>query len=285
MFSRPVTELIQARYSCRSYRPVPVPEEARSALDLFLREQTHGPFGTPLRLVFLAATQSSSTGLRGLGTYGIIRHPAGFVIGLVHNGPVALEDVGHALELSVLKATDLDLGTCWLGGTFQRSNFAARAAVRQDETLAAVIAVGVIADDVSWVDRALRLGAGSTSRLAWQRLYFDGRYGVPLSREAAGGYAQVLDMARLAPSASNKQPWRVVRSGWDWHLYLRRTPGYRERSALLGLPDLQRVDMGIFTCHWELTARQLGLRGRWETVSADQVPEAAGAEYRLSWVG
>ena len=112
MFSRPVTELIQARYSCRSYRPVPVPEEARSALDLFLREQTHGPFGTPLRLVFLAATQSSSAGLRGLGTYGIIRHPAGFVIGLVHNGPVALEDVGHALELSVLKATDLDLGTC-----------------------------------------------------------------------------------------------------------------------------------------------------------------------------
>ena len=283
-YTRPVTELVQARYSCRSYQPVPLPDDAHNALVAFVRGLTARPFGTPLRLELAAATRSGSDELRGLGTYGIIRRPAGFVIGVVKHGARDLEDVGYALEQTVLKATDLGLGSCWLGGTFQRSNFAAQANLREGETLASVIAIGVIAHRLTWVDRALRGGAGSTSRRPWEQLFFDGQFGVPLTLAAAGGYAQALEMARQAPSASNKQPWRVVRCGTAWHLYLQRTPGYRERNALIGLPDLQRVDMGIFMCHLELTARQLGLPGQWELLSVDRVPELAGAEYKVSWV-
>ena len=70
----------------------------------------------------------------------------------------------------------------------------------------------------------------------------------------------------MAPSASNKQPWRVVRRGDDWHFYLQRTKGYGKGSALfavLRLADLQRVDLGIALCHFELAARELGLAGEW----------------------
>jgi len=55
-----------------------------------------------------------------------------------------------------------------------------------------------------------------------------------------------------------------------WHFFCQRTPGYGKGTALfilLGMADLQRIDIGICMCHFELTARYLGLQGGW--VSAD----------------
>ncbi len=40
----------------------------------------------------------------------------------------------------------------------------------------------------------------------------------PLSREEAREYAEVLEMVRIGPSASKKQPWRNVTDGADLHL-------------------------------------------------------------------
>ncbi len=283
IYSRPVSELVQARYSCRSYRSAPLPEEARGKLQGLFSSLTAGPFGTPLRLLLLASSDSEGENLRGLGTYGVIRNPAGFLVGVVSKGEMDMEDVGYALEQSVLLATDLDLGSCWLGGTYRRSNFAARAELRDGETMPAVVALGLIADRVRVVDRIFRAGAGSVSRRPWEELFFEGRPGVPLSRESAGEFAAVLDMVRRAPSASNKQPWRVVRSGDAWHFILQRTPGYRRGTSMAELPDLQRVDMGIAMCHFELTALQLGYRGRWDVSPAAIPAGGEGAEYRASW--
>jgi hypothetical protein len=52
---------------------------------------------------------------------------------------------------------------------------------------------------------------------------------------------------RIAPSASNKQLWRVVKDGPCWHIFLQRTPGYRRdpSKTLLDLCDRQRLDLGI----------------------------------------
>ena len=92
-------------------------------------------------------------------------------------------------------------------------------------------------------------------------------------------------MVRLGPSASNKQPWRVVKHDRYWRFYLRRTPGYREDliKRILDLCDLQRLDMGIAMCHFELAAREMGLKGKWivEAVT-DQYPDAL-TEYIVSW--
>ena len=68
--------------------------------------------------------------------------------------------------------------------------------------------------------------AGSDGRLAWERLFFDQAFGTPLTREAAGEYATPLEMVRLGPSASNKQPWRIVREGGAWHFYVQRNRYY-----------------------------------------------------------
>ena len=90
---------------------------------------------------------------------------------------------------------------------------------------------------------------------------------------------------RLAPSASNKQPWRLLRVGDCWHFYLQRTAGYGQ-GGLAGLVvhgDLQRVDMGIAMCHFALAAHQLGLAGEWVVQKPGNGLEAVPWEYVVSW--
>ncbi len=231
-----------------------------------------------MRFAFVAATEQDRSILRGLGTYGFIKNPTGFILGAMEAGEKNLEDYGYLMERIILYATDLGLGTCWLGGSFTKSSFARKIGARREETVPAVTSVGRIADPGG-------SSARRTSRLPWEALFFRGQFGAPLAREEAGAYATPLEMVRLGPSASNKQPWRIVKDGSTWHFCLQRTPGYPGAIAtrLLRIADMQRLDMGIAMCHWELTARECGLAGRWEIRDPGWLPELA--EYTVSWVG
>jgi nitroreductase len=261
---RPVSELIQKRTSCRSYADTPIAVETQAELAKFLRAERVGAFGTEVRAELLAATQEDQAALKGLGTYGFIRGATGYIAGAVaREAPMAMEDFGYVMERTVLYATALGLGTVWLGGTFTKSRFARAMALRDEETLPAVVATGYAAARPRGLDALIRRGAKADQRLPWEALFFDGAFDTPLTREAAGAYAKVLEMVRSGPSASNKQPWRVVRDGERWHLYLRRTRRYAPRNAVAGVEDMQRIDMGIAMCHFGLVAEELGLPGGW----------------------
>ena len=101
----------------------------------------------------------------------------------------------------ILYATSLELGTCWLGGTFKRSQFAELVALKKDEFIPAVTPIGYSADKRTFIDSAMRRIAGSDNRKPWNELFFDGSFDKPLKQEEAGQYADALEMVRLAPSA------------------------------------------------------------------------------------
>lgn len=283
-YSQPVTELIEKRFSCRSYSEKPLEGETRQQLESFIDSLPPGPFGSRARFQLVAATEQDRKALRGLVTYGFIKGATAFVIGGVEETGKSLEDFGYQMERIILSATDLGLGTCWLGGTFSRSRFARKISASDRESVPAVSSVGYIADKPRRVDALIRRGAGAEQRVAWDQIFFEGGFGAPLSKQAAGPYALPLDMVRLAPSASNQQPWRIVKDGDAWHFYLQRTSEYRD-GGLMRMADMKRIDMGIAMSHFELTAGGLGLNGRWSAQEPDlEVPNAL-AEYLVSWVG
>jgi nitroreductase len=289
---QPVTEIILQRFSCRTFLDAPVAEADRLLLEERARSLSDGPLGTPLRFRLAAATEESADALKGLGTYGFIRGASAFIVGAVSPGDHYLEDYGHAMEQMVLFATSLGLGTCWLGGSFTRSSFSRAVEAVGQERVPAVAAVGRIPDLAAARGGIIRRRVGADLRLPWESLFFDGAFGVPLSRREAGDFAEPLEMLRRGPSASNKQPWRVVRGGGhgsgasSWHFYLQRTPGYRGGLAgkLLRLEDIQRVDMGIAMCHFELAAREAGLPGKW-VVRPPRIETPQLAEYVVTWEG
>ena len=98
----------------------------------------------------------------------------------------------------------------------------------------------------------------------------------------------------MAPSATNRQPWRIVRAGraddagYDWHFHLQRTKGYGKGSPLfaaLRIADLQRIDLGIAMCHFDLVAREAGLDGRWVVDDPGLALPGRGVEYAATWRG
>jgi len=284
-----VIEVIQARYSCRTYQERPISLLVQQQLAGFMETHAVGPMGTHARLLLVAATEEDRQALKGLSTYGFIKGATGFILGAIPAGEMHQEDFGYVMEHAILYATSLGLGTCWLGGTFAKSRFAAKLELRRDELLPAVTAIGYCAAKRRVLESLIRQQANADRRLPWERLFFDGAFGVPLDQNAAGAFATVLEMVQIGPSASNKQPWRIIKGGAPsngaiWHLYLQRTPGYARRNqALLDIADMQRIDMGIAMCHFALTAEELGLRGRWRVQEpAIEKPDAL-TEYVASW--
>lgn len=285
LYSKPVTKIIEQRYSCRSYLNKPIEQEKRQKLESFLSASQIGPFGTRARFELLAATEKDRNSLRGLGTYGFIRGATGFIVGAVDHSEKDLEDYGYLMERIILHATDLQLGTCWLGGSFQKSNFAKRISASDEEQVPAVSSIGYIADRRHVLDRIIRRRGRFSTRRPWENIFFDKTFGRPLSAEAAGAYAVPLEMVRLAPSASNKQPWRIVKDGNIWHFYLQRTAGYGNNRLveLLNIADLQRIDIGIAMSHFELAASEASLKGEWEINEPDIEKLDELTEYTASW--
>ncbi len=279
-----VLDVIRTRYSCRTYQETPIETAIQQQLAAFMESHAVGPLGTRVRPLLIAASEEDRQALKGLGTYGFIKGATGFILGAIPQGERQQEDFGYVVEHAILYATSLGLGTCWLGGTFTKSRFAARLSLREGELLPAVIATGYCAAKRRFLESVIRQQANADRRLPWERLFFDDVFGVPLNRDAAGPFATVLEMVRIGPSASNKQPWRIIKSGETWHFFVQRTPGYAKRNhMLLDIADMQRIDMGIAMCHFALAAEELGLRGAWTIRDpAIQKPDAL-TEYIVSW--
>jgi nitroreductase len=263
-FQTPIVELIPRRQSWRAYEARAIPPETKVRIARALEAPPRPPFGSEVRARLIELEGYQQEGGRKLGTYGIIRGAKYFLVGGVRQGDQCLEDFGYVFEWLVLLATDLGLATCWVGGTFQRDRFGQALGVGPDEVVPAISPVGFARPKRSVVDRMARWAASSKKRKPWSELFFEGSFDTPLEETTVGSYATVLEMVRLGPSASNKQPWRIVRESRPqderFHLFLQRTKGYQGNFAV----DLQRIDMGIAICHFALTARELGLTGGWE---------------------
>jgi nitroreductase len=273
--NRPVSELIAERISVRAFQDMPITGNTREELEAVLAEATQGPFGSRMRLVLIGPSDENRAELSGLATYGFIHHAMGFVIGALTSGPHDMEDFGYVMEKIVLKCTDMGLGTCWVGGTFSKSSFAAKIGVTEHEYVPAVLPLGYA---------IAKPTASKSKRLPWEDLFFKGSK--PLTRAAAGRYALPLEMVRLAPSAANYQPWRIIQ-GNDatvFHFYIKRARLNRFLIRLVSKFDLQRTDLGIAMAHFELTAREAGLDGDFRVADPHPRDAESSLKYVATWI-
>jgi len=274
------SDTIKKRVSCRTYKNDPIKERDQQKLRDFLLTNVRGLFGNLVRFELIDLAVKEREEIKTLATYGFIKGASLFIVGAVAKGDRSMEDYGYCMEKNILVATHLGLGTCWLGGTFNRSASASRINQRDDEVVPAITPVGYPKDIKSIMDRAIRFFAKSNSRKAWEELFFCGDTRNPLTRGIAGAYALPLECVRIGPSASNRQPWRVVREKDRdvFHFYISRTPGYAERYPNVSLQD---VDMGIAMCHFEVALQEMNQKGKWQKVQF--APPLRGLEYVVSW--
>ncbi|MFA6412853.1 MAG: nitroreductase family protein [Syntrophales bacterium] len=280
-----IIKTIKMRRSCRTYEIRAIEQDKRIACEAFLTGNTTCPFGSKVRFTLSDMHQIKLEEMNVPGTYGVIQGAQFFIIGAVGKSEMAMEDFGYAMERNVLCATESGLGTCWLGGTFKRTGFARIIDLQKDELLPAVTPVGYPKQKKSLTDRIFRYVASSDKRKPWEQIFFLNNLETPLKGDQAGDFGQVLECLRIGPSASNRQPWRIIKeeNSMKFHFYLKRTPGY---GNLIGGISLQNIDMGIAMCHFELSAREMGLNGQWvRRIFPGAKAAPGGIEYIVSWVG
>jgi hypothetical protein len=211
-YPMPVEQVIRQRYSCRTYDLEPIEAAKKQNLEQFMRLTGSGPFGNSCRFTLVSATPSERNSLKGLGTSGFLRDASGFIIGAVdskaqHN----LEDFGYLMEKVILQATEMGLGTCWLGGTFTKSSFGHKAAVKEGELVPAVAAVGNPAIGLRWIERVVRKRADAERRLPWESLFYQDGFGQTLSKSEASDYtwAEMVRQHLRLPTAALRVANRV----------------------------------------------------------------------------
>lgn len=252
-----VKAAVDARFSARTYEKRAVESDLRKKLEIYAAS-LENPLGPKVRFEFI--DKKTAPNGEKLGTYGFINGASLFVGAAVPNENFAAEALGYDFERLILYAASLGLGTCWLGGTFNKSAFADNMKLESNERFPAVSPVGYPKNQ-RVVERLFRLKLKADNRLPWESIFFDGCCDKPLTAERAGEYAFPLEMLRLAPSAENKQPWRVVFDGKAFHF------------LAYGIPDdsindirMKRIDLGIAVCHFHLAAIEKGLKGKLERI-------------------
>lgn len=230
-------ELIRTRRSVRSFDRKPISPEEREKL-LSFTETIQNPYGIPVsfRLLEAEAHGLSSPVLKGDTLY---------IAATVPDAPHSEEAFGYSFEEMVLYAWSLGIGTTWIAGTLNRKLFEKEAGVREGERMYCVSPLGYPAKKMSVKEIAMRRGIKADERLPAHRLFFDGSFEAPLG-DAEEPVAAALEAVRLAPSAVNRQPWRILRMGNAFHFYLKHDKGYADAPG----GDIQKIDMGIALCHF-----------------------------------
>jgi nitroreductase len=276
-----IIETITNRKSCRTYGDRTIEPGKLSELRQFLASNTTTPFGSKVRFHLIDFNEMEIGELKNLTTYGVIKGARQFIVGTVEIQPSAMEDYGYSMERNILKATSMGLGTCMLGGTFKRSGFADKISIEEGELLPVISPVGYSRDKRSVLDRMFRYIAASDKRKPWHELFYLHDTDNFLDDQNSGRFDTPLECVRMAPSASNKQPWRIIKGKGDdaFHFYLKRTKGYEN---IIKNIKLQNVDMGIAMCHFDLSAKELGFTGDWN-INNPQI-KSGGMEYIVSWI-
>jgi nitroreductase len=275
--NEPITEVITKRRSWRTYDGKPVEKEKKDQINNFISSLDKPPFSSKARFE-LAELDLKGSG-KVSGTYGVISKADTFIVSMIEKSPMDMEDVGYLFEKVILFATSIGLDTCWMGASFSRSLFSAKIGLKPEESLPVVSPIGYRAGRRSITDAVFHMTAGSKKRKPWPDLFFEKNFDSPLGKNDAGKLEVPFEMVRLAPSAMNKQPWRLFVDGKKVHFFLKRTTGYESMFKM----DLQRIDMGIAMCHFELAADEVGIKGGWKVKKPDIEPLPDGIEYVVTW--
>ena len=271
-----IIQNIKKRRSIRTFQNRKIDQQILTEIKDLIDSSPASPFENSFN--FQVAQNKGEQNSQKLGTYGIVKNGNYFIVGSCQSPDNSeLLDYGFLMERIVLFLTNLGLGSCWLGGSFSKSDFTEAVDISNNEIIPAVVVFGYPKDNRSLRDKFLVFTAGSKSRKPWKKLFFQDTDNKPLSKIEAGKFEQPLEMLRLAPSASNRQPWRVIKRNNYFHFFISKNIFY---SNFLQGVNLQSIDIGIALYHFQSTVNQLNLDGKWTYVDTNF---ENNYEYILSW--
>lgn len=179
---------ILARTSRRTYLDTEIQPQALATLKQKLEEVNEE---SGLSITWQA---DGGAAMAGGKSYGMFRGVRGMLLMKGERTlPHLLEKIGYYGEVLILEATALGLGTCWVGGTFDKGMLS----VPGNEELVCVAPVGNVRDKASLKEKFLRGVTHRKSKTVEALLQADEPVSVELRR--------AMELVQRAPTARNTQ--------------------------------------------------------------------------------
>ncbi len=191
---------IYKRHSRRTFADTPIEKEKLESLHEFIIELNRS---TDLCRIVLVRSHDGSifSGIRG--GYGVIRGAPAYLAFITHPDTAdSYARLGYNGEVAILEATRLDLGTCWVSGTFNPKVAAKNLDISVHEKLIAVSPLGNPQGSYSFTEKVMSGFASSRKRKPLEQICT----GEPFERWPDWAKT-AAEAGRIAPSAMNRQPW------------------------------------------------------------------------------
>lgn len=237
---------IESRKSVRTFTGAKLTDNYKEKIINYITNEDNliGINGNKIRFE-LREVDGSESGK--IGTYGFIKNAPAFLIVICKNDKNNMIDCGYVFEKLILFLEDIGVNTCWLGGTFNRKQLDVKFDL--GDVIPVISPLGYTLEKKSFMERSIRKVMKSNNRLDFDSLFFYNDFITKIDDQRT---RDILELVRLAPSAANRQPWRVViDSDSDAHFYIERTSSKEPKKSSC---DLQMVDMGIALAHYEIAS-------------------------------
>ncbi|MBQ6314088.1 MAG: nitroreductase [Mogibacterium sp.] len=213
-------DLMQAmseRHSVRDFKDEPISEEHVSELSEFI-EQLNNKSGLHMQLILNEPKAFNSLGVRLITYYGNFRNVNNYIALIGRKSDTIEERCGYYGEQVVLKAQQMGLRTCWVGGTYRKVPSVCE--IGKGEKIVAVIAIGYGNED----------GHPHKSKAFNEVVLGDADYPI--------WFRKGVNAALLAPTAMDQQRFMFELKGNK--VKLRAFPG-----------PFSKLDLGIVKYHFE----------------------------------
>lgn len=196
--------------------------------------------------------QSKSLFMGIMGNYGKIVSAGCSVAGIAEDTRENWISIGFAQEQVVIELTGLGLSTCWVGGFFHKSKTKNIFGVKDNEVVTNLISIGHTKPH--FINTSMRSLVKGNRRKPKEEITFYKDWGNNCLNflEKNKDIDLAVQMAILSPSASNRQPVRVIVSDKTAHFYIVESKDLYAKMRLL--------DAGIFMSHYFITMEHLGLK-------------------------
>ena len=199
----------EVRKSIRTFMEKPLSSADLDQISSFLNDSKNciGPFGNQFK--FDLVIEQKIQEKQKIGTYGFIKNAQGFILGSCNTDTKSLFDYAFVFENIVLYLTQLNIGTCWLAGRFRKQHAMSHLPLKEGWIIPAITPFGYAAEKPRLKERLARNILKADNRLPENKLFFYQTFD-----RALDGLAEEFELAlhylRIAPSAKNKQPWRLL---------------------------------------------------------------------------
>lgn len=243
---------IKKRTSVRGYTIEGIDLEKINYIKNIIKQKIKGPFGNSFEFQLLYKGLEGFSGK--IGTYGMITGNFGCVFASIQKEEKTYIDYGYCLEKIVLDLTDVGIGTCWLGGTFNKNNIFNAVGHNDsvDNEIPAIITVGYASENIKLRHKIVGYKPKNKKRKPFDELFIV-KDNCKINKEKL---TDIQSAVQSAPSAMNGQPWRLIFEENAVHFY----------NARGSSVSTQSIDMGISMAHFDVQIKAYDYKGSWENL-------------------